>query len=117
VSKVISFFSVTSVGKLSRVFLFPGSLVGSDSGPDRAFQLLTLPAGLVSLLAVVPLRFQRLLLPWAPLCLSSGPLWDMACLLLHRLLTRHVHVFTETCFSVCFGDDRNDENSRRSNLW
>lgn len=46
-------------------------------------------------------------------CLALGPLWDMACLLLHWLLTQHIHVSRETCFSLYFGDDRNDENSQR----
>lgn len=51
--------SVISVRKLTQVFVFPGGFVVSGFGPDHAFQLLTLTAGLVSLLAFVPAKFQR----------------------------------------------------------
>lgn len=49
-SKIILVFSDIRVGKLTQVFVFPGSFVVSDFGPDLVFQLLTLTAGLVSLL-------------------------------------------------------------------
>ena len=74
-SKVISVFSVIGVRQLTQVFVFPGSFVVSDFGPDHAFQLLTLTAGLVSPLAFVPAKFQRLLLPRA--LFIAWP-WDLS---------------------------------------
>lgn len=71
--KVISVFSVISVRKLTQVFV--SWQFCCDFGPDHAFQLLTLPAGLVSLLAFVPAKFQRLLLPRA--LLIAWP-WDLS---------------------------------------
>lgn len=74
-SKVISVFSVIGVRELTRVFVFPGGFVVGDFGPDLAFQLLTLTAGLVPLLAFVPARFQCLLLPRA--LFIAWP-WDLS---------------------------------------
>lgn len=50
------------------------------------------------------------------LATALGPLWDASCLLLHWVLTQHLYVSREMCFSVYFGADRNDESSRRSSL-
>lgn len=68
---------VISVRKLAQVLVFCGSSIVSDFGSDHVFQLLALTAGLVS-----QLNFDTCscLLPS-----FLGPLWDMACLLLHRL--------------------------------
>lgn len=60
---------------------FPDGFAAGSFGPDFASQLLTLTAGLVSLLALLPAKLQRLLLLHAPLYLvlmRLPGLWDLS---------------------------------------